>query len=660
MNVNELYQALAISTQDELLRIFPSHYESFRLTGVDPVPVERKRYVLKGQIHDLKSVNARGTSIIRFSLYLSDHRDVSLILFNQPFYLSKLNQSTDLVIACYYSESRKAFIVSAIVDGDSYVAISGIRPYYSLPRSVSQSYFANQIRKALSYPMASDYLHSPLPKILIKKYDLMEEYTAFKAVHLPRNDEELKKGLRVFKYEEALRYCIQAQRLKKAADQRKRKAAQPISHSAINAFVHNLPYKLTQDQITAIRDIVLDMEKDKVMYRLLQGDVGTGKTIVGFAALYAVTLRKQQGCLMAPTFELATQHYENALKIFKDYPIKIAFLSGNMTAKERNSLLKEIKDGSIDIVISTHAAISESVSFKDLGLAIIDEQQRFGVRQREEIIDKSGSCDLLMMSATPIPRTLSQIINADLDVSTLSEFPNGLRQVKTAVIRSTDPLLDEAVKKALASKRQIFVVTPKIEAGLRATSSAADVYQDFCKRYGEANCQLLHGRIKKDEQDRIYQAFLSGEKPILVSTTIVEVGIDVSRAGLLIVYDANCFGLSSLHQLRGRIGRSGDFALALLIYDGDDPDAFDKLTFLSQTNDGLAISEYDLKQRGSGSYSGERQSGKSELTVCNFVDDYAMFLAAKNDAQMILAHPEDPENQAYLKTLTDSGDTFLA
>lgn len=658
MNITELYQALNAKSDIDILRNFPARYESLSLTPVDKEPIDHMRYVFRGTASHIKAINA-GTSIIRFTVMLGN-RALSLIIFSQPFYLMKIKKGNELLFVTYYSDNRKAFIVSSIIDGESYYAMTGLKPIYSLPKSISQSYFANYIKKTLSTPFERDMIHSILPQRYINKYQLLNEFDAFKCVHLPKNQKDLNQGLRVFKYEEALQYCIRSIQLKKKADNIKKRETISIDHKKINAFVAALPYKLTKDQLIAIKNIVLDMEKSNIMYRLLQGDVGTGKTIVAFVALYANFLRGKQGILMAPTFELAKQHYENALKVFASYPIAIAFLSGSMKQSERKKVLSGIEDGSIHILISTNAATSETIKFHDLCLSIIDEQQRFGVRQRQELLEKGESNDLLMMSATPIPRTLSQIVNSDIEVSTLEEFPHGQRNVKTALIRSTDPSLYDAIEKSTAAKRQVFVVCPKIDEGEKGNSSAVKVYEELVKRFGQDKVQLLHGRIKKEEQDRIYQAFLSNEKPILVSTTIVEVGIDVSSAGLMIIYDANYFGLSSLHQLRGRIGRSGDFALALLVYDGDDPEANDKLSFLASTNDGLRISEYDLKLRGSGSYSGERQSGKSELTVCNFVSDHAIFQYARADALEILENQNDKDNARYLASLPKEEDTFLA
>lgn len=658
MNQRELYQALEIVDDEGLLRHFPSRYESLTPTIIPDTPEDGYRGVFKGTVFGLRNFGGYNKSIIRFRFKTTLGKEIQCMLYQQPFYLSKLSSGKDLLVVAYYSDARKAYMVQSILDYDSYYALTGIKPVYALPKAVSASFFANTIKKLLSYPREAQYVVSYLPVRLIEKYRLMNEFDAYRAVHLPKNEKNLKDGLRVFKYEEALSYSIHALAIRKETNKQKKEHNQKIDHSKINEFVSSLAYRLTKDQLSAIHDIVLDMEKESIMYRLLQGDVGTGKTIVAFTSLYANCLRGKQGVLMAPTFELAYQHYQNALKVFSSYDIKISFLAGNaIKEKEKREILKGLEEGNVDILISTHSVLSSKVAFKDLGLSVIDEQQRFGVEQREELVKKGNGIDLLMMSATPIPRTLSQVINADMDVSTLDQFPHGVRNVRTELVTSVDPVINKAILKAMASKRQIFIVAPKIEKGAKESTSAESIYKDISERYGKENVQLLHGKIKKEEQDRIISSFVSGEKLILVSTTVIEVGIDVSKACLLIVYDANYFGLSSLHQLRGRIGRSGDFALALLIYDGHDKDAIAKLKFLSGCNDGLEISQFDLKQRGAGSYSGSNQSGKSELMVCNFVEDLEIFKCAKDDAKEILNHPDEPDNANYLRYL-DPEDKF--
>lgn len=651
MNQRELFTLLEASNDEDILRHFPSRYEDLNVTPLSNDPKDGQRFVVKGNVTNLKSFAARGASLIRFKVAVFGGALISCILYNQPFYINKLSSHKELCFVMYYSDARKAYLVQSIHDLDSYYVMTGLKPVYNLPKGVSPSFFNNYVKKVLSYPREASYMVSRLPKGLIERYRFLNEFDAYRCVHLPRNKKDLDEGLRVFKYEEALSYCIKALAMKRKANARKRDEVTRIDHDEVNRFVKHLSYKLTGDQISAIRDIVLDMERDTIMYRLLQGDVGTGKTIVAFVSLYANYLRGKQGVLMAPTFELAIQHYENALKVFQDYDIHIGFMAGNKgTAKEKRDILNDLNNGYINILIATHSAISDKVVFKDLGLSIIDEQQLFGVEQREKLLLKGGSNDVLMMSATPIPRTLSQIVNADLDVTTLNQFPHGLRNVETRVIHSQDPLLMKAIEKALSVNRQVFIVAPKISDGTSKANSAESVYKDIEERFKD-KVQLLHGKIKKETQDEIIKRFISNEKPILVSTTVIQVGIDVSTACLLIIYDANYFGLSTLHQLRGRVGRSGDFALALLVYDGNEKEAKEKLDFLASSNDGLAIAQFDLKQRGSGSYSGTNQSGKSELMVCNFVDDLKMFEYAKQDASYILDHPSEKDHAEYLKSI---------
>lgn len=649
MNQKELYSALNATSEEDILRHFPSRYENLSVTPLPHVLKNGQRFVFLSKPESIRSINKGGTSLIRFKIRVSLTL-LDCMIFNQPFYMQKLSCQKELCFVLYYSEVRKAFIVHLILDSDAYSVITGIRPVYNLPKNISQSFFSMQLRKILSQPKEAVFMVSKVPQKYVDRYRLLNEFDAYRCVHLPRNQEHLKEGLRVFKYEEALSYCIRSLANKKEIDALKKEGFLPIPHKEINQFVKNLPYKLTLDQLSAIRDIVLDMEKPNVMNRLLQGDVGTGKTIVSFAALYANSLRGRQGVLMAPTFELAMQHYQNAKKVFSSYPLAIAFLSGATSAKEKKKILEDLKKGDVQILISTHSAFSKDVVFDSLGLVIIDEQQLFGVEQREALLQKGKAVDILMMSATPIPRTLAQIINADIAVTTLTQFPFGKRNVQTKVIQSVDPLLYKAIDKALEVHRQVFIVTPKITEEKKGASSVEKVYEEISSRYKE-KAQLLHGKIKKEVQDEIIQKFAFGDKPILVSTTVIQVGIDVSKACLLVVYDANYFGISTLHQLRGRIGRSGDFALALLVYDGNDEETKEKLDFLAKSNDGLAISQFDLKQRGSGSYGGVNQAGKSELQVCNFVDDLKLFECAKKDAAEILSAPENEENSAYLKSL---------
>ena len=659
MTESQLYTLLNASNEEDVLRHFPSRYEDLNLTELTLPYTDNKRYVVSGIIKKLSTINRNRSSIIRFDLEVFGSKQVlPCLLVNQSFYLNIISNGAEKLLVLYYSSTRHCFIVSSIISIDSYYAKTHIKPVYSLPKGVSQSYFVNYLKKLISNPSNSSYIYSKVPSKYQKKYKLLGELDAFRIVHFPSSFEDLKVGLRVFKYEEALSYSLRALLIKKE-NEKKKKDTEPIDKNKLNQFVIKLPYKLTNCQKNSVREIVLDLEKNTVMYRLLQGDVGSGKTLVCFISLYANYLRNKQGVLLSPTYELSLQHYNNALDVFKNTDIKIALLAGNIKASVKKKIIEDLKDKKIDILIATHAALSKDVEFDDLGLTIIDEQQLFGVKQREMIVNKSTTSDLLMMSATPIPRTLSQIINADLEVSTLDEFPFKTRNVKSKVCRSNDPIIDDAIKKCLSKDRQIFVVVPKIDENDKDTKSTEEIYKEYVLKYGEDNVSCLNGRIKKEEREKIFLDFVSGKKKILVSTTVIEVGVDVKTAGLLVVYNANYFGLSSLHQLRGRIGRSGSFAMSLFLYDGDDLKAKDKLNFLADNNDGMKVSEYDLKMRGTGSYEGEKQSGKSELSVCNFVSDYNVFFCAKKDAEEILGDSLEKENHAYLEWLDLNKKTLI-
>ena len=649
MTERELYTLLDASNIEDILRHFPSRYEDLTVTPVSAPYVDSKRYVVKGTIKNLRSFSRNG-SFIHFYMHSFSGEVIPCVIYNQPFYMNVLSSDCEKLIVAYYKENRKSFIVSSVISLDSYAAQTGIKPCYSLPKGVSPSFFTNCLKKILSNENNRTKLFDKVPEKYKNKYKLIDAFDAYKMIHFPKDHVQKNEGLRVFKYQEALAYVSKAMILKKENEKRK-KIVLDIDVQKGKEFISSLPFKLTEGQRKAVNQIYKDMVSKKAMYRLLQGDVGSGKTAVAFISLYFNYLRGKQGVLLSPTFELSKQHYQNAIKIFSSFSVKVELITGQMKASRRKEIISEIKQGKIDIVIATTSIISDDFTFADLGLTIIDEQQLFGVKQREKLLLKCSTSDLLMMSATPIPRSMSQIINYDLDVSSIEDSPFGKRLVKTEVVRSSDPLISAAINKCISRDRQVFVVVPKIEENNRSTKSTEEVYREYKLRYKEENVACLNGRIKKEEREKIFDDFTSKKKKILVSTTVIEVGVDVKEAGLLIIYDSNCFGLSSLHQLRGRIGRTGDFSLCLLIYDGIDEEVKEKLNFLKEHDDGYSVSLYDLKNRGSGSYQGEKQSGKSELLVCNFVDDRAVFTCAREDAEEILNNLDKKENKEYISSL---------
>ena len=423
---------------------------------------------------------------------------------------------------------------------------------------------------------------------------------------------------------------------------------EPIGIDICGDFLNSLPFKLTKDQYEAAEEIIEDMNQSSLMYRLLQGDVGTGKTLVSFIALFANHLRGDQGALMAPTDALSRQHYANACKIFAGTKLKIALLLGSTPLAEKRQIKDDLKEGYIDIIIGTHALFSKDVIYSSLGLVIIDEQHRFGVNQRIALASKGDHADLLMMSATPIPRSLALSIYGDLDISTLYTFPSTKRDVKTLICGSEDKLIFDTVDQALNENKQVYVIAPLIDFSENGKFSVEQLFARYALRY-KAQVGLLHGKMKQEEKEDVLNKFYNGDIKILVSTQVVEVGIDVKNANTMVIYDATNFGLASLHQLRGRIGRDGYQSTCLLATNEEEKD---KLDILTSSEDGFAIAEEDMKQRGPGELAGVKQSGIPDFSFLNIVDDYKIFVVARDDAKEILKNKDNKNYQWLIKRAT--------
>lgn len=645
MNKFELLEKLQVSSDIEILEKLPSRY-------IDLSPLSDDIFLGDGrmirgcyQIYEVKTNRAHG--IIRFGAKNSANGIChSFIIYNQMFYLNRIATGKTLFIVGRYSVRFKSIVVSAVYELSSWFVQSEIKPFYRLPGGIGQSYFMNVIDNILHSSLMR-YIGNNVPDEFVKKYRLIPRGQAFKIVHQPDGKKQLQEGLRTFKYEEALAYCMKMEVNKRLRSIYKKGAHLSIDRNEMNALVKKLPFSLTKDQIQCTKEIMDDMDSSNVMFRILQGDVGTGKTAVALLSLFANTIRGGQGVLFAPTTSLAIQHYKNALSFYSGFNVKVGLLISNMKQSQKKKLLEELACGDIDVLISTQAGIEKGVTFKKLTLSIIDEQQQFGVDQRMTMMKKGDYVDTLMMSATPIPRTMSRIVFGDLDISELKEFPKGItRHVDTKVVNSQSQLISKAINRALEIKRQVFVVVPRIDGDEEDESnklSAKEVYDDYVKEYGEDKVQLLHGRMKKDDQNEVLNKFRNNEKPILISTSIIEVGVDVQEACLMIIYSANYFGLSALHQLRGRVGRNGKNGLTLLVYDGDDDQAIDKLNYLATHTDGFDISQYDLKSRGAGDWAGTDQSGHDGLSVINFDKDRKIFECAMEDAKEILDNANSNE-----------------
>ena len=518
-----------------------------------------------------------------------------------------------------------------------------LRPIYSLPSEYQNHLYAGLAKRCLEELQGQ--IATTIPYDYLNKYRLVSKEQALNWAHNPKSPEEIRQALRHLKYEEALLFSLKNQLIRESNKSLTKIKKEPIDLDICQPFLDTLPYKLTKDQEEASREIIEDMNQSSLMYRLLQGDVGTGKTLVSFIALYANHLRGDQGALMAPTDALARQHYANALKTFKGTKLKIALLLGSTPASEKKQIKDDLKEGYIDIIIGTHALFSKDVIYSSLGLVIIDEQHRFGVNQRIALASKGDHADLLMMSATPIPRSLALSIYGDLDISTLYTFPSTKRDVKTFISSTTDAVIFKTVDEALANNKQVYVIAPLIDFSEDGKYSVEQLFARYALRY-KASVGLLHGKMKQDEKEDVLNKFYNGDIKVLVSTQVVEVGIDVKNANTMIIYDATHFGLASLHQLRGRIGRDGYKSICILASDDEEKD---KLDILTRSEDGFAIAEEDMKQRGPGELAGVKQSGIPDFNFLNIVDDYKIFVVARDDAKEILKHKDNKNYQWLIK-----------
>ena len=484
-----------------------------------------------------------------------------------------------------------------------------------------------------------------LPSSLKRERELLSRYEALSNIHFPKDKSLLYRAINTLKWEEFLKFNIVLALRHDENHQLNEKYRKNFDRLKIDEFISSLPFELTDDQKKACDEILDDLAAPRQMSRLLQGDVGCGKTIVSFIAMYATYLSGKQSALMAPTEFLARQHHENFLRYFPQ--IKSALLVSSVDAREKKRILEEIANGDIDVVIGTHALFQEKVEFEELGLLITDEQHRFGVRQRAMLQQKSENGDVLLMSATPIPRTLAATLYADLDVSSIQQMPNSSKKINTYLIRKNGFFdIKDDIEKLLAEGNQMYVICAAIENDNElAVRNVNDVF-DSLRNYfeGRYSVGLLHSKMDDDIKQGVQQRFASGEIDILVSTTVVEVGVDVRNANVMIIYDANRFGLSQLHQLRGRVGRGDREGYCYLLTSSKDQQAIDKLQIIVDNSDGFKIAYYDLQMRGPGDLLGVRQSGLPSFILGNIVTDTTLITESRQYARALLDSNYDPES----------------
>ena len=627
----------------DVINHLPKRYDDFSLTHERNLKDKEKITIFAKVITSPNKVLARKATIVTFDVLTINNTYFKVKAFNRP-YLSKtvvINES--YTINGIYDKKQNCINIINIVKGKM-SENQVLRPVYLLPQDFANKDYISLVNRSLNE--LKGHIGGFVPYHYRDKYRLSSKEVALERAHQPKNKEDIHQAYRYLKYEEALLFSLKNQLIKEENKSLQKIKKEPIDLSSCEEFIKTLPFELTKDQVEASSEIIEDMNQSSLMYRLLQGDVGTGKTLVSFIALFANYKRGDQGALMAPTEVLARQHYENAKKLFKDTKLRIALLVGSTPASEKKILYEDIKDGLYDIVIGTHALFTKSVVYNSLGLVIIDEQHRFGVNQRKALMDKGEHADLLMMSATPIPRSLALSIYGDLEISTLYMFPNVHRDVTTKIVSSDDKEIFETVDKTLNDHRKVYVVAPLIEFSEDEKYSVEKLYARYLLRYKE-KVGLLHGKMKANEKEQVLEDFAHGNIDILVSTQVIEVGIDVKNANTMVIYDAQSFGLASLHQLRGRIGRDGYKSTCLLAVDNLEDE--EKLEILVKSNDGFEIAEKDLSLRGPGELVGIKQSGIPDFRFLNMIDDIKIFVVARDDAREIIKNRNDKDNQYIVK-----------
>ena len=532
------------------------------------------------------------------------------------------------------------------------------QPIYPLTQGITQKSLRSIIRQAID--ITKNQLVEYLPSEIRETYHLAEYNYAISQIHYPDNDESLNEAKKRLVFDEFLLYQLALINLKQ---ERKVTNNNFIIKDIkeIEILISNLPYELTNAQKKVLKDIISDLKSNKVMNRLVQGDVGSGKTIIAALALLLISMNNYQGCLMAPTEVLAKQHYNSLKEIFDNYDIKIGLLVGSMTQKQKKEVYINLKEQKIDILIGTHAVIEDKVEFANLALVITDEQHRFGVKQREKLSNKGNTPHILVMSATPIPRTLALIVYGDLDISIIDEMPQNRQIIKTyAVDTSYRKRIYNFLQKEIKNGRQAYIICPMVDESEELDLESVVNYTEQLKQEIQSNIHVeyLHGKMKANEKNKRMVDFLENKINVLVSTTVVEVGVNVPNATVMIIENAERFGLAQLHQLRGRVGRGKYQSYCILISDSKNNKTNERLDVLCNSNNGFEISEYDLKSRGPGDFFGSRQHGSLEFRLADIFQNANLLLLANEAAKKILNDSNDLEKYQDLKYKLDIFSKF--
>ncbi|MGF7029803.1 ATP-dependent DNA helicase RecG [Paenibacillus mucilaginosus] len=632
---------LGISSVGQLLDYYPFRYEDYTLRDLTQVK-DGDKITVQGTIVGVPLVQMYGRTKSRLTCkVVVDPLFVTAVWFNRHYLRDKLTAGAEVVLTGKWDQKRLQLTVTEVeFPGQGTSQIGTLQPVYSLTAALTQKWFRQAMKQALA--QYGEMIPEVLPQELLQKYGLLPRKQAVTLLHLPGNMEQGQRARRRMVYEELFLFQLKMQAYRALNHERADGVAHPVDLPAVRAFVRSLPFTLTDSQKNVLAEILQDLQQPHCMNRLLQGDVGAGKTVVAASALFAVFKAGYQGALMVPTEILAEQHKRSLDRLFEPYGIQTALLTGSLTDRQRREILASLQMGMIDVVVGTHALIQEDVFFRRLGLVVTDEQHRFGVNQRSILRRKGMNPDVLTMTATPIPRTLAITAFGDMDVSTLRELPKGRKPIKTYAV--THGMLERVlgfIRREVAAGRQAYVICPLIEESEKLdVQNAIDVHAQLQFEFPDYKVGLLHGRMTPGEKDEVMREFSAGRVHVLVSTTVIEVGVDVPNATLMVVYDADRFGLSQLHQLRGRVGRGEHQSYCVLIADPKNEVGKERMKAMTDTNDGFEIARRDLELRGPGDFFGTKQSGVPDFRLADMVTDFEVMEQARDDAAELVKRPE--------------------
>ena len=621
---------LEIYSINDLIEHYPYKYNLLKLNNIDEIE-DGENIIIEGIVASpplLRRINPR-LNILLFKVN-TNRKLINIIIYNRAYIKKNLLLGKEITIFGKWDEKRNTITATNILF--SKIINNTYESIYHLTNGISNKTITKIINNALLLkPSFDDYV----PEYLNEKYNFISKDAAIRKIHNPKNEKDIKQAKLKLIYEELFKLMFKMNYLKLKIKTNNNKPKKIVQKSVIDDFIRTLPFELTKDQLNAVKEIYEDLSSNHRMNRLLQGDVGSGKTIVGIIAAYITYLSGGQSALMAPTEILANQHFQNVKNILIETNMRIELLTGNTKKKERDIIIDKLEKGQIDLVIGTHALLNEKLKFKNLSLVITDEQHRFGVNQRTLLNKKGENTDILYMSATPIPRTYALTLYGDMDITNIKTKPKGRKEIKTIIkeekeIKDVLYLMLEEIKKG----RQIYVVSPLIEENENLDlKTVIELKEKIDIAFNnKVKTEILHGKLNKKDKDEIMKNFINGETKILISTTVIEVGVDVTNATMIVVFNADRFGLATLHQLRGRIGRNEYDSTCILI----GPKNNERLKVLNESNDGFYITEKDFEMRKEGDLFGIKQSGEMFFKIADLKRDYKILMQTKIDSEEFL------------------------